>query len=118
MSRNDIRRARGIGAVAGYTHYCVRVKSWQGTREGGAPIRRKDTGRIRDLRGGRGARGKMLPATGNGYGTMRGGMEDGKKKESPPVRARMTCLIWAIIFAVILLAARMCVLLVSSMGVR
>lgn len=45
-------------------------------------------------------------------------MEDDKKKEGPPVQTRMTCLIWAIVFAVILLAARMCVLLVSSMGVR
>lgn len=43
----------------------------------------------------------------------KGGMEDEKKKELPPVQTRMTCLIWAIIFAAILLVARISVLLFS-----
>ncbi len=48
----------------------------------------------------------------------RGRMEDGKKNGPPPVQSRMTCLIWAILIAVILFAARMCALLVSSIGGR
>ncbi len=45
-------------------------------------------------------------------------MEDERKKDYPSVQSRMTCLIWVILLAVILLAARVCVLLFPSTGGR
>lgn len=39
------------------------------------------------------------------------GMDDGKEKESPPIRMRMTCLMWIAILVLIPLIARACVLL-------
>lgn len=37
-------------------------------------------------------------------------MDDGKEKESPPVRMRMTCLMWIAILVLVPLSARACVL--------
>ena len=46
------------------------------------------------------------------------GMEDGGKKEYPPTRMRMTCLLWLAILVFTALFARTCAFLISQLGVR